>query len=83
MPTQTAYARPPSEDGQETIAGARKQADALLADARAQGETEGAALLAVDRARARRTARSVVLAAQRAAYDELHRQACDGSPSAT
>ena len=65
------------QDGQETIDAARKQAAALLADARSQGETEGAALLAVDRARARRTARSVVLTAQRAAYDELRRQACD------
>ncbi len=77
MPTQTGYALPPSRTARQTIDEARKQAAALLADARSQGETEGAALLAVDRARARRTARSVVLTAQRAAYDELRRQACD------
>jgi hypothetical protein len=57
------------------LAGARAEADRLVAQARAQGAADGAAALAATRARARRQARSVVLAAQRAAYEELRRRA--------
>jgi hypothetical protein len=54
---------------------ARAEAERLVAEARAQGEADGAIVLATTRARARRQARSVVLAAQRSAYEELRRQA--------
>lgn len=63
------------EDGRQVLAAARDEAAALLADARTQGEADAAALLAVERAQARRAARGVVLGAQRAVYDELRRRA--------
>ncbi len=63
------------EDGQRALAAAQQQADAVLADARAQGERDAAALLAAERARSHRSARGIVLGAQRAAYDELREQA--------
>lgn len=50
---------------------AQQQAAALLAHARADGEADAALRQAEDRARARREARGIVLAAQRAVYDEL------------
>jgi vacuolar-type H+-ATPase subunit E/Vma4 len=62
-------------DGQRVLAAARKNAAQLLSDARAQGEADAAALLAVEAASARRAARGVLLAAQRAAYDELRQRA--------
>ena len=49
----------------------RREADAIRAEARAQGEADAAGVLVAERARARRQARAVVLAAQREAYEEL------------
>lgn len=61
--------------GRELLAGAGEEAEALLAKARAQGETDAAAMFASEMDRARRSARGVVLAAQRAAYNELRQRA--------
>jgi regulator of protease activity HflC (stomatin/prohibitin superfamily) len=54
---------------------AEQQAAAVLARARADGEADAAQRQAEDRARSRREARRVVLAAQRAVYDELRARA--------
>lgn len=68
--------RAAAEDaGRRVVEAAQREADAALDEARSRGEADAAGLLAVERAQARRTARAVVLAAQRAAYDELCRQA--------
>lgn len=64
-------------DERQALAAAREQAAALLADARTQGEEEAAALHALERARARRDARQVVLRAQRDAYEQLRERARD------
>jgi hypothetical protein len=61
--------------GQQLLAEAGAAATAALADARAEGHAAATALAAIERARARRVARELVLQAQRAAYDELRRQA--------
>lgn len=53
------------------IAGAQAEADTIRVEARAQGEADAAEVLAAERARVRRHARAVVLAAQRDTYDEL------------
>jgi len=58
-------------DGEHAVATARGQADALLSAARAKGEADGAEALAAEQAAARRSARAALLAAQRAAYEEL------------
>lgn len=63
------------DEGRRVVEGARAQADAVLAEARTRGEADATGLLAVEGAQARRTARAVVLAAQRASYDELCRRA--------
>jgi len=55
---------------QQVIAAARDEAAAVLARARADGEAEAAALLEAEAARSRQVARSLVLAARRATYDE-------------
>jgi len=60
-----------------TVAAAREEADAILAEARARGVADGAILLAAERARTARDARAVVLAERRAAYDRLRLQARD------
>lgn len=54
---------------------ARQQAATALARARADGEADAAQRQAEDRSRARREARRVVLAAQRAVYEELRARA--------
>jgi hypothetical protein len=61
-------------DADSALAEARQQAAAILADARARGERDAAVAEARERARARREARSTVLGAQRAAYEELRRR---------
>jgi len=58
-------------DADATLARAHDEARAAVEQARSEGETDAATALAVDRGRARRRARSQVLAAQRAAYDDL------------
>ena len=63
------------DEGRRAVEAARCQADAVLAEARARGEADATGLLAVERAQARRTARGVVLAAQRAAYEDVCRAA--------
>jgi len=63
------------DEGRRAVEAARGQADAVLAEARARGEADAAGLLAAERAQARRAGRGVVLAAQRAAYDDLCRGA--------
>lgn len=56
---------------------AQEEAEAVLSAARALGCADAAAVLAGERARAARTSRGIVLAAQRAAYDQLRRRARD------
>lgn len=62
-------------DGRELLAAARDEAEALLTKARAQGEMDAAAMFASEMDRARRSARGVVLAEQRASYNELRQRA--------
>lgn len=62
-------------EGARLEASAAEEADRLLATARSQGEADAAALLAVDRAWTRHSARAILLTAQRGAYDELREQA--------
>jgi vacuolar-type H+-ATPase subunit E/Vma4 len=52
-----------------------RERDAVLQEARSRGRADGAMRVQADRARIRREARSLVLAAQREVYDELRRQA--------
>lgn len=56
-------------DAHRSLATARAEADRLLAEARAEGAADGARALAAERTNAERQARSVVLAAQREAYE--------------
>ena len=56
------------------VRSARADADDLLGQARRQGEADAAGVLADERTRARRRARTVVLTAEREAYDELRRR---------
>jgi len=59
----------------ETLAAAEEQGDALVRRARAEGAAAAAIAGAHEEARARRTARALVLAAERQLYDELCRRA--------
>jgi vacuolar-type H+-ATPase subunit E/Vma4 len=61
-------------DGEQAVAAALVTSKTVLTNARAQGAADAAALLADERARGRRAARGIVLAAQRAAFDELRKQ---------
>jgi len=63
------------EQARATTAAAEQQAEALLAQARAEGEADAAELQAADLGRSRREARGILLAAQRAVYDELRSRA--------
>lgn len=63
------------DEGGRGIADAQQRADAVRSDARLQGEQDAAVLLSAERAKSRRAARTIVLAAQRAAYDDLRAQA--------
>jgi vacuolar-type H+-ATPase subunit E/Vma4 len=65
-------------DADAALARARDEARAAVDQARAEAETDAVTALAVDQGRARRRARSLVLAAQRAAYDDLVAAARDG-----
>jgi vacuolar-type H+-ATPase subunit E/Vma4 len=58
-------------EGDSIIARARAEAEAIRAEARSQGEADATAVLVAERARARRQARAVVLAAQRESYTAL------------
>ncbi|MGA7689340.1 MAG: hypothetical protein WCA29_08930, partial [Jiangellales bacterium] len=49
-------------------------AETIRADARTEGERDAEAVRVAQRARARRRARAIVLGAQRAALDDLHRE---------
>lgn len=60
---------------EQLVSGARDEAAAIRAEARAAGERDAAAIRARDVARARREARGAVLRAQSAAYEELRRRA--------
>jgi hypothetical protein len=60
-----------ADAAERQVAGARAEADAILADARAQGTAEGSALAAAEQARSQRLARRLVLQAEREAYEEL------------
>jgi vacuolar-type H+-ATPase subunit E/Vma4 len=62
-------------DAARVLADAERQAAALLAEARVAGEVDATAALAGERARGRRRARAVVLAAQRAAYEQFRDRA--------
>jgi vacuolar-type H+-ATPase subunit E/Vma4 len=57
---------------------ARADAEALLRQARSQGEADAAGVLADERTRTRRRARTVVLTAERQAHDELRRRVRTG-----
>jgi vacuolar-type H+-ATPase subunit E/Vma4 len=61
----------------EAMTEAQHEADAILAEARATGRADAAVVLAGERARAARTARGVILAAQREAYEAMRRRARD------
>ena len=61
----------------ETMAEAQQQVDAMLAEARDTGRADAAVVLAGERARAARTARGIVLAAQREAYEAMRHRARD------
>ena len=56
-------------DAEAVTARAHERAQALLSEARMKGEADGQAVVRAERARAERSARAIVLAAQRAAYD--------------
>jgi hypothetical protein len=62
------------EQAREQVAQARRDAEALIARAREEGLATGRAQAAHDAGRERAVARWEVLAAQRAAYDELCRR---------
>lgn len=62
-------------DAAATVARAKREAAAIREEARAQGAADAEALLVVERARARRQARALVLDAQHEVYQELRRQA--------
>lgn len=77
-------------EADRVLAAARDEADALLRRARddasraigmavAQGRADAAPLAAAERSRGRARARSIMLAAQRAAYDQLCRQILAGA----
>jgi vacuolar-type H+-ATPase subunit E/Vma4 len=59
----------------DTLGAAQSQADQVRAQARAQGAADAQVYLAAERIRARREARTIVLQAQREAYEDLHRAA--------
>lgn len=58
-------------DADALLGGARAEAEALLDSARARGAEEAAAVLAAERAHARRSVRAAELQVRREAYDEL------------
>lgn len=58
-------------DAARTVDDARAKASSILDDARAAGRSEGESAVAAERARARRQARTIVLAARRDAYETL------------
>lgn len=66
-----AVVRAAEAEADATMAQARVEAHSMVEQARAEGEAQADAALADDRGRARRHARSLVLEAQRAAYDGL------------
>jgi vacuolar-type H+-ATPase subunit E/Vma4 len=59
----------------DAVDAAQRDAAATLARARAAGDADAAQLQDEDRRRSSRAARGIVLAAQRAMYDELHERA--------
>lgn len=61
--------------GEQLLESARRQRVALLDEARARGEADAVVMLRTERARAQREARGLVLGAQRAAYDDLRKDA--------
>lgn len=72
-----ARARTESAEAEERqlLEAARRQRDRVLQEARMRGEADGALRLSTERARVQREARGLVLAQQRAAYDDLRREA--------
>jgi len=62
------------EEHRRLLAEARSEAGRLRAQARAEGERDAEQLRVEQRARARRRARATVLAEQRRALDDLHRE---------
>lgn len=82
LPVRAALLAHAHEDADRAVHAARAEADAAVDRARdearatvdrarAEAESDAVAVLAVDQGRARRRARALVLAAQRAAYDDL------------
>lgn len=62
-------------DGRRVVVEAQRQAAQILAEAHTQGEADAAELITAERGKSRRAARAVVLAAQRAAYDDVQHKA--------
>lgn len=65
------------EHARGTLATAAAEAERVVAEARQQGRADAAEVLVGQQARGRRDARALVLRAQRAAYDDLRREARD------
>jgi vacuolar-type H+-ATPase subunit E/Vma4 len=63
------------EDGAQAVVAAEQEVVAMVAQARARGEEDGAELRRADQARVRSAARAELLAARSATYDELRRRA--------
>jgi vacuolar-type H+-ATPase subunit E/Vma4 len=64
-------------DAEAMLAQAHEQAEAVLAEARSRGASEGVVVATAARARTRRRARGLLLAAQREAYETLRRRSRD------
>ncbi|PFG38893.1 hypothetical protein ATJ97_1383 [Georgenia soli] len=67
-------------DAEALLARARSEAEAVREAARAEGRADGLALVGAERARARREARGVVLAAQRQVFEDLTARVRDALP---
>lgn len=61
-------------DARRRLDAARREAEQLVADARARGEADAGWILAEEETSARRAARAVVLTAQREAWERLRRE---------
>jgi vacuolar-type H+-ATPase subunit E/Vma4 len=65
-------------EAEQRVADARREAATIVEDAERDGERDASARLARERARVRRDARAVLLAAQRQVYDDLVERAHAG-----
>jgi vacuolar-type H+-ATPase subunit E/Vma4 len=63
-------------EADQLLSRARQDAERAVRDGAARGRAEAAPLAAAERSRGRSAAQSIVLGAQREAYDELRRRIC-------